>query len=302
MNEEDRTFGLSAEDNFDHMCNVLVGDYHIDVNVHNFHEVVEFYGADNCATNRALCDRLGIPLPGCESHRLALAVGAHLGPEERKNRGGELTRDGSEEQNLIRKVDLLMGELKTIKNSAILRSCFADDEVQISPQRRTKAKWASLYKMLLAWEKLRGPLARGVQNFPPTVVTKIPTPEECVELEEIKKRLGAFESVSKKLQGAGENRVNRFESRIMFDALIAELATRDRPLNHLRKNSSIVNNPHFENAIVKIQGRVSRVFSTSCGKSCSAKISHRPKCNRCRRNSTTGAVICRTYPFARQSG
>jgi len=73
--------------------------------------------------NRSFCNRTGIYLAGCGAHRLHLVVYDFLGPEEKKRSDGQVVREASEEQAVISKHNALMGELKTIKNAAILRSC-----------------------------------------------------------------------------------------------------------------------------------------------------------------------------------
>ena len=130
-----------------------------------------------------------------------------LGPEERRSAAGVISQEASAENAIIRKLDLLMGELTTIKNWAILRQGFLEGEFQLRPQRRIKAKWASLVGMLMKWDRLREPIARVVHRFPPSVVDKIPSIEEKVSLEEITRTLKDFESVAKGLQGGEGNRV-----------------------------------------------------------------------------------------------
>jgi hypothetical protein len=135
-----------------------------------------------------------------------------------------------------------------------LRSGLADDEGDIKPERRCKAKWDSLFKMLVKWEKMRAPMARiDPSRWPESVTEKIPTAEERVTLETLTRELADFQSVSKALQGAAGKKVNRYESRNMFDRLLAKYGD-GRNLKSLKKNASIVNDPNFENAIVKIQG------------------------------------------------
>jgi len=254
LDRDDLFFGLTAEDMFDHIVAVLVEVYHLDITLDNVHEFIEFIAGDNVAVQRALCNRIGVPLAGCESHRLQLGVYDLLGPEEKKSTAGAVTQEASADNAVIRKLDLLMGELTTLKNAGILRQGFLDGELLLRPQRRIKAKWASLLGMLVKWERLREPIARVAHQFPPSVTDKIPTREEKVRLEEITKSLKDFESVSKGLQGGGDNRVNRYGSRCAFEALLRDHDSAERPLNHLKRNSAIVNNKHFENGIVKIQG------------------------------------------------
>jgi hypothetical protein len=253
LDRDELYYGLTAEDMFDHIVVLLVEVYKLDVNVENVHEFIEFIAGDNVAVQRALCTRIGVPLAGCESHRLQLGVYDSLGPEEKKNAAGVVIQQPSAENALIRKLDLLMGELTTLKNWGILRQGFNEGEIMLRPQRRIKAKWASLVGMLTKWERLREPIARVVHRFPVSVFDKIPNAEEKVTLEQITRALKDFESVAKGLQGGGENRVNRYGARCAFDALLADHDSVERPLHHLRRNAAIVNNRHFENAIVKIQ-------------------------------------------------
>ena len=151
--------------------------------------------------------------------------------------------------------DVKVRELTTIKNWAILRQGFLEGEYQLRPQRRIKAKWASLVGMLMKWDRLREPIARVVHRFPPSVVDKIPSIEEKVSLEEITRTLKDFESVAKGLQGGDGNRVSRYAARRAFDDLLDVHDSIERPLYHLRRDATIVNNKHIENAICKIQGQ-----------------------------------------------
>ncbi len=53
IGEEDKAFGLTADDMFDHIVGVLVADFDIDINVDNFDKFVEFLAGDNVSTNRS---------------------------------------------------------------------------------------------------------------------------------------------------------------------------------------------------------------------------------------------------------
>ena len=251
---EEMHFGLTAVDMYDHINTILVEVYHLGVSVETIAGIIEFIAGDNVAVQRALCNRIGVPLAGCQSHRLQLAVYDLLGSEERRSAAGVIIQEASAENAIIRKVDLLMGELTTIKNWAILRQGFLEGEYQLRPQRRIKAKWASLVGMLMKWDRLREPIARVVHRFPPSVVDKIPSIEEKVSLEEVTRTLKDFESVAKGLQGGDGNRVSRYAARRAFDDLLDVHDSIERPLHHLRRDANIVNNKHFENAICKIQG------------------------------------------------
>jgi len=71
---------------------------------------------------------------------LQLGVYDLLGPEEKKNAAGVVTQQPSAENALIRKLDLLMGELTMLKNWGILRQGFNEWEIMLRPQRRITAK------------------------------------------------------------------------------------------------------------------------------------------------------------------
>ena len=70
-------------------------------------ENIEFLTGDNCRCNLSLATKMSVPLVGCASHRLNLAVQAFYKVPER--------------EKLVTKVDMLMKKLRTMKNSSKLR-------------------------------------------------------------------------------------------------------------------------------------------------------------------------------------
>ena len=119
-------------------------------------------------------------------------------------------------QPLIRKIDLLMGELTTLKNASLLRSKTDKD-----PTRKNVTRWGSILKMLLKWMELREAVSQ-VEGWPQSVVNKIPTAVENQALQSLITNLKKIESVSKTLQGAGSNRLDLLQVRILFDKLVAD--------------------------------------------------------------------------------
>jgi hypothetical protein len=73
---------------------------------------------DNCATNKKIATDIGVPLIGCNSHRLNLAVRRWLGIDRVSCKRTEIQNRRSE---LISKLQVLMSKLKTIKGKAKLR-------------------------------------------------------------------------------------------------------------------------------------------------------------------------------------
>jgi len=107
---EANNFGFTADD---------IGDYLYDVlqSYDRDYSAIEFVSGDNCYVNQSLCTKLelwllrelrikrSIPLIGCASHRLNLAV---------QKIYSEVTNP--EYFNLVLKVQSLMVDLRTLKN------------------------------------------------------------------------------------------------------------------------------------------------------------------------------------------
>jgi hypothetical protein len=99
----------------------------------------------------------------------------------------------------------------------------------------------------------------AVTNWPPGVVALMPTRQDVDRIETLIVALELFDNISKEIQTkAGTERQRLCDVRAMFDGLISDFERHAnvelrKPLNHLRKNAAIVNNPDFENGIVNIQ-------------------------------------------------
>jgi hypothetical protein len=256
---DDKIFGLTAEDLFDLIIGVLAHDFNIEVhgepvNVDTIHQIVEFFSQDNCSANRRLCNLCEIPMKGCGSHRFALGVDDFLGSEEKKNKQGRITQEASYARKLIKKIDLLMGELKTIKNAALLRQ-----HTHLLPERNNVTRWSSVFLMLKKWLLIHGAVGT-VRNFPLSVTSKIPTAVEHQDIIALVEHLKKFQGITLELQLGGTERCTLEEERRMFDDIIQRIENLpgDDPfagavLSHLKSDSAIVNNPDFENGIIKIQ-------------------------------------------------
>ena len=61
-----------------------------------------------------------MPLIGCYSHKLNLAVSSYVGKETRRGRGGLVTEEADGHRPLVDKIDSVMGSLKTLKTAAML--------------------------------------------------------------------------------------------------------------------------------------------------------------------------------------
>ena len=251
IDDDLKKFGFTAADWFDIIClalNEVFGNITEDtrINIDNFAEIVEFISADNCSTNTKLCNDSGVPMKGCDSHRLNLAVLEMLGPEERKNRAGAVVQQASVMQALTLKLDRCMGNLKTLKNSSLLRT-----KTPLRAERRNKTRWSSLYKMIKKWSKIKDKVA-AIETWGDDMLDLIPDAAENRKLSEYLQKLGHFESVSKKLQGSGENRMTVFKAREILDVLIRDHGD-EFQLTAIKRDAAIIQNKHFENGIFKIQ-------------------------------------------------
>ena len=157
-----------------------------------------------------------------------------------------MTRSDEGIRPLIRKVDLLMGKLKQIKNAALLRG-----QTSLLPERVNVTRWSSMFQVLVKWMRIKDHVLK-IEDLPLAVTDMIPTPRQNTEIIALVDDLRKFESVSKLLQTGGSSQVNLYECRNIFDGLLRDFRPK-YPLSALQKNSPIVNDPNFENGIAKLQ-------------------------------------------------
>lgn len=81
--DNEKLFGFTAADWFDSIVDVLNGEYGMNITADNACDTIEFIIGDNCSTNRKLSNDSGIPLVGCASHRLHLAVCELIGRKKK---------------------------------------------------------------------------------------------------------------------------------------------------------------------------------------------------------------------------
>jgi len=167
---------------------------------------------------------------------------------------GRILQEASYARKLIKKVDTLMGELKTIKNAALLRR-----QTRLLPERHNATRWLSIFHMLKKWIKIHGPVG-AVRGFPPAVTSKIPTAVEHEDITHLVEHLQKFESITLEMQLGGTERCSLEEERAFFDDIINKIENippddkfAGAVLYHLHTDSDIINNPDFESGIIKIQ-------------------------------------------------
>ena len=251
--EEANAFGFTAEDIGDYIFDVLEM-YGCDFSA------VEFVTGDNAYVNQSLCTKIEswlarvknivrvIPLVGCASHRLNLAV--QLIYSERVN---------PLYFRLVQKVQALMIDLRTLKNKVKLAV-----HTSLSPELKNDTRWGSVYKMLKKYIELCEEtnhfrdcaFKAATRNLVPSF-DRVEDDQPCEHetIVEMVALLKKFEDVSKWLQTENapdpSRRVTLYTVRKVFDKLCENYPF---VRGHLSAAADIIHQPLFESAVAKIQG------------------------------------------------
>ncbi|OWZ05126.1 hypothetical protein PHMEG_00022844 [Phytophthora megakarya] len=190
---------------------------------------VKFMVGDNCSVNQYIGRKEGaIPLIGCASHRFNLDVKDFLKTEE----------------VLIAKVPALMTKLRTLKGQAVLRR-FS----QLTPLPRNDTRWSSTYEMVARYIVLQPCIVQLGREL--LVEHEIhPLLLSLAEHERIKalmKHLERFEGVTEALQRTS---LTLSAVRRLFGQVVKEYPVLKASLV---PTAAIVNNPHLEEGLVKLQ-------------------------------------------------
>jgi hypothetical protein len=192
---------------------------------------ISFMIGDNCSTNIKASIVRNIPLIGCGSHRLNLAVQLFL----------------KEHHIVLEKLNVLMKKLKTTKGKAFLKK-----NGFLMAKIINQTRWSSTFKMierylnLISFENgLLLSLLESKKNYLPLLLS----PLGNNDVKEIFVHLQKMNSVSLYLQ---KKDTTLAEVRVLFDKLIFEYPIMKL---HLSTEASIVKYPAFENGIVKIQNQ-----------------------------------------------
>jgi hypothetical protein len=196
---------------------------------------VRYLIGDNCSTNLKASRDFGIPIIGCAAHRLNLAIKMWLNVTERKI--------------LIEKITLLSKKLRTIKGKAFLKRIACKNAITPSLTR-----WSSVFEMVQRFIKIE-PLISAARERPKELNPLMLSPLEMDNVQILFKHLNNFHSVILYLQ---RRNCTMADVRIIFDSLIDEYSSLRK---YLDKNADIVENPNFENALVKLQNDDSDILT-----------------------------------------
>ena len=131
---------------------------------------VKFLVCDNENLNKSISRKLNIPMIGCASYRLNLAVKAAL-------------IDAQQEMDLVMK---LMKKLSSLKQSAKLRKA-----TNLRPVLRNETRWSSAYSMLQRYFDIQ----HFVDKTDPELLQLLPTPIQERKLTEVLQDMRLSESI-----------------------------------------------------------------------------------------------------------
>ncbi|ETL40959.1 hypothetical protein F441_08203 [Phytophthora nicotianae CJ01A1] len=151
-----------------------------------------FLVGDNCAVNKRVSDLLGVPLVGCSSHRLNLAVRDFLEPSEDDLEG----------------VQQLMRKLRTLKQAANLRT-----KTPLRAVLRQDTRWSSTFSMLKRYFRIREFISADDDEL----ADYLPSRTAHRKLAALLASLEDLESVSKRLQSNG---LTLLDALYLFDGLM----------------------------------------------------------------------------------
>ena len=186
---------------------------------------------DNVNTNKSLANRTGIPLVGCASHRLNLAMRDVL----------------DEEEQLIERINSIMVKMRGLLLSAKLQKLNP-----LKPIVRNVTRWSSTHHMLKRYIDLREYLT-GLESDEIELLRQ--SPSENRRLESFMVYISPLESVTKELQCMSTT-IN--DARALFDAMIEKYPNTN---NSLSTCAPIVHSRNFEKAIANIQRENANVLT-----------------------------------------
>ncbi len=190
----------------------------------NLSNIVSLIG-DNAEVNKATANLCKIPLIGCSFHKLNLAINRYLGKHE----------------NLLNKINILMGKLRSLTFAGKLRNV-----TQLTPLQRNKTRWSSVYKMVNRYIELQPFLS--IFHDDVSLIDDFLTPREQKNLLFLQSQLKNLNSITCALQRTD---IDLYDARVLFDGVISFFDS-DEFNYYLSPHSSIKHNMNFDNEVIKI--------------------------------------------------
>lgn len=244
---------LTENGEVDHSTNEATS-FNAEAHLKYFTDVLEIFGqsfsewcscviADNCSTNHRIANLAGIPLIGCNSHKLNLEVNHMLSCH-------------ADLRTIIDSVHETMKSAKSkLKNAAVLRNI-----TDLRPIINNATRWSGKSDMLERYLRLRDDLieASGEPNADIQMDTTIRFKNKVVRYAAMLQEINA---VTKYLQIQGRTLADcRDDIDLLIDSIAQENANRNSNLFNCRlgkkyidPKSSIVHSAAFESGVVKLQ-------------------------------------------------
>lgn len=211
-------------------------------------EDVLYLVGDNCAVNQKLAKDLNVPMIGCNSHKLNLAVTLYIGLnfKDDDTAKAKCTVEQLARREILQLLSTLMSKLKSIKGKARLREY--TDYVAL---KANETRWNGNYRMTTRYIQFKDVLellAQEESEVGRCVAALLPSPIQVLNIIRLQKDLAKFNAVSLLLQKR-DGSINLSDVRALFDKLIRDFGADFK--QYLAKDAEIVCSPQFEDAIVK---------------------------------------------------
>jgi hypothetical protein len=219
---------------------------------HDFHEWCVCLLGDNASVNLKTAELAEMPHIGCKNHKLNLEV------------NNMVKRNDARLDALLNKLQRLMTNLKTMKNSASLKTF-----TPLKPQLYNKTRWSGKYKVIRKFVKIRSALLHMSEDDNNEFVLE-PALRTNTLLEKAvayKKMLQSIDYTTRFLQHKG---ISLFRAQDALNDLVefvkegnAASPTMQHPLKHCKledkwigRDSAKLASPHFHNGIIKLQSKM----------------------------------------------
>jgi len=191
--------------------------------------------SDNCATNKAISREWGVPMVGCASHRLNLAVNAWINNEP------GLTQ-------ALKSLTTFMSKASCLKAAAALRVQTMDTHGKcLKAKQNNETRWTSVMDMVDRFIKIEADL-NAIPSLRPYKLSK---QDSKLLHDTYHAHFVGFRHITKVLQDPMQ--CDLALVRHLFDMLLQEdIDYEDCMKQYLRANAPIVASPEFESGVVKI--------------------------------------------------
>lgn len=199
---------------------------------HLFEVVLEMYGktidnvvcivGDNCATNKKIATILDLPLVGCASHKLNLAIEKYM-----------LGND------LIMRINNLMQLLNKPLKLAVLRK-----RTPLKPIHKNATRWTSTFEMVQRFLSIK----EFIDLSDEEILALYPSHQQISQISSLNVTLQKFYQATLFLQ---RRDVTLLDARLLFDRIIAH---HPEMKEYLSDDAAITHNSNFDSGICKILG------------------------------------------------